>query len=232
MPKKTTQPKNKSTQTKSLMPKTLTSKIQVQLHEWAHAGTKEGLEKLEDFIVKEKNQDLRDYADIAYHEASYFYYSPQNDKQEKEFRLAKMIKERDDKLWKKISQVDSAKFELEQLELEKEIHTKVVKSAKKVQHKKNWPHNFSQNYYQIVKNRLQTIENEIAYQAAWLKQAKKMITTKKYQDIPEDIFNHIHFDGEGGSFWTDSWEGDENGCRITHDDDWPPDDHQYDDVPF
>lgn len=60
-----------------------------------------------------------------------------------------------------------------------------------------------------------------------------MVTIKKYRSIPKDIFNHIHFDSEGGNFWSDSWECDDD-YRITHQnhDCWSSDDPAYDDAPF
>ena len=54
------------------------------------------------------------------------------------------------------------------------------------------------------KARLQAVQEDIEYEIEWLKEARSMITTKRYKNIPEDIFKHMHTDFGNGAYWTDS----------------------------
>jgi len=177
-----------------------------QLMEWAHKGDEESLKKLSDFIIKEKDADLREFARLAHDEAEFFFYSPRNDKEEQEFLLAKMVYERDMRLWELIGKADAAKFELQKLDLDRGVHRKVidrVKEQKKTNTFEEWKYNFSEDYCKIVQNQLKKIEDEISYESSWLEQARTMITAKQYHQVPVEFWEHIHWDGEGSTFWAD-----------------------------
>lgn len=53
------------------------------------------------------------------------------------------------------------------------------------------------------RNRLNEIEEDILYESAWLIEARSMIVTKKYKDIPDEVFEHISFTGDDGVFYHD-----------------------------
>lgn len=161
--------------------------------------------KAKDFIVKEKNKDLRDYADLAYNEALYFYYSPQNEQDEKDFLLSKMIKNREDCFWRLMSEADAAKLELAKLDLKRKVHLHLLSHLGKDKKREDWKYNFSEDYYVLVKNKLITSEDEIAYESRWLEEAGKMIRNKKYLEVPDEVFEHTHWDGEGKTFWEDEF---------------------------
>jgi hypothetical protein len=196
--------------------------IQRKLTTLAHSRKKEALDKISDFITKTKDKDLRGFAQCAYDEAEFRYYSPENDEQEKKLLIAKLLKYHNDKLWKLMSRADSAKYELRELEIERGIDQKIFKAAHKTL--KGWgyeePGRFSEDYCTIVKHKLAEIEVDIEYESAWLREAEKMIKTEKFKNLPSDFFEHMHFNGEGGTFWTDEmgtdWEED-NFPEIRHD---------------
>lgn len=185
-----------------------------QLNQWAHAGTQEALENLAKFIQNEKNESLRDYAECARDEAEFMYYSPQNEQEERDFLLARLIWRRQEKFWELEGKADTARLELKELNLDRQAHQKLMQKLKDKNKKKEWQYNFSEDYYFMVKQRLEEIEEEISYKAAWLEQARKLIKTKKYQVPPVHIFEHIHFDGEGFSVWGDEMELDVPQIRI------------------
>lgn len=173
-----------------------------QLMVWAHQGDEESLKKLEDFMLKEKNSDLREFAQLAYNEAEYLYYSPRNEKEEQEFLLAKMVHERDARLWELIGKADAAKFELQKLDLDRRVHRQVmsnIKNQPKTASAQEWQYCFSEDYYKMVQHRLHELEDDISYESAWLEQAKGMIIAKRYQKVPAEIWEHIHWDGEGST---------------------------------
>lgn len=107
-----------------------------ELNSLAHAGTKEAIIKLRKFIASEKNEDLRGYAECALDEAEFFYYSPQNEKEEKEFRLAKIIWRRENNLFDRQAKLGAAKLELEELDLDREINQKVCRKLNNAELKK------------------------------------------------------------------------------------------------
>jgi hypothetical protein len=193
--------------------------VQRKLTALAHSGTKDALEKISEFIIKTEDKDLRGFAQCAYDEAEFFYYSPENESQEKELLVAKMLKFHNDKLRKLLNRVDSARYELRELEIEREIDKKIFKSAHRSE--KGWgyeePSRFSEDYCMIVRNKLTEIEADIEYESAWIKEAEKMIKTEKFKNLPDDFFDHMHFDGEGGIFWTDEMGMDYDEPKIEHD---------------
>lgn len=184
--------------------------IRGQLLNWAHEGSEASLQKLSDFMLKEKDNDLRQFAQLAYDEAEYLYYSPRNEKEEQEFLLAKMIFERDTRLWEFLGKADAAKLELQRLDVDRRVHHRLMLNLKKQKAKtktaEEWQYRFSEDYCQTVQHRLQELENDIAYESAWLAQAKAMITTKRFTNIPAEFWEHVHWDGEGQTFWTDDMD--------------------------
>jgi hypothetical protein len=180
-----------------------------QLNQWAEAGTKDALEDLNKFIQNEKNAALRDYAEFVRGEAEYSYYSPQNEQEEKDFLLARLVWRRQEKLWEVEGKADAARLELKELNADRQTHQKLLKNLKDKNKKKEWQYNFSEDYFVMIKQRLEEMEEEIAYETAWLEQARKMVKIKKYQAPPVHIFKHIHFNGDGFSIWEDEMEIDE-----------------------
>ena len=93
-----------------------------ELNDWAHAGTKEALNKLEKFIEGEKDEKLCGYAGCALEECRYFYYSPNSEQEEKDFLLAKMILGKENDIWESEGKAASLKFELENLDLDRKVN--------------------------------------------------------------------------------------------------------------
>jgi len=169
----------------------------------AHQGTQESIKKVSGATKATKNKNLKVMAEIAKGEAEYFYYSPTNEQEEKDLLLAKIIKEREDCLIMDLEcRSGAAKFALEKLDIEREVHKKLLKSLPKTK-QEDWQYCFSEDYYQTVVNRLKEIEEDIDYATNWIETAKKLIKTKKYLSFPPDFFQHYHWDHEGIDFWPD-----------------------------
>lgn len=205
--------------TKTLVQKTKTIKQNQEkiisssdIHGWlnqlAHAGTEEALEALRKFIRKEENEDLRDYAEIAQEEAEFNYYSPQNEQEEEDFLLARTIWRRQENLWELEGKADSARLELRELDLDRKAHQKLMASLTDKEKIDLWKYNFSEDYYFMIKQRVEELDEKIAYEAVWLEQARQLVKTKKYQTPPVHIFDHIHFDEDYFSMWEDKLEDD------------------------
>jgi len=170
-----------------------------------HNPTRESLQELKNYIANEKDEEKRGYAEIAYDEAEFWYYSPINDKEESELLLVKMIREKEDQIFDQQMKVDAAKFELEKYAFDKKIHVRILKSQSKKQAEK-WKYNYMDDFTFSIENRLIELGDSIAYDEEWLKQAKKVITTERYKDLPADYFCHNHFDFDGVSPWDDDPE--------------------------
>ncbi|MBU4331806.1 hypothetical protein KKD19_04020 [Patescibacteria group bacterium] len=207
-----------SKKSKSLISQRTSTSLDIiaQLNDLAHAGTKESMDKLTDFIIKEKNEKLRGYANCALEEAEYMYYSPFSPKEEKEFLLAKMIHENEEHLWKSMAKADNARLELDRLDLDKKIHSKIMKS-KNSNKREDWQYRFSEDFRTMVEGRLQELDDEIFYTGAWLEQAKKMITLEKYKNIPDYVIEHIHLDAEAESFWPEDYYDDVDDKKTRND---------------
>jgi len=154
MPKKSSVRKNK------ILPQVSSDNICGQLNDWAHAGTEDSLRKLEDFIIIEKNKDLREYARIAYDEANYFYYAPNDDKEEREFILARLIKEREEYFWDLMSEADKLKEEIREFEIKKSVHNRLMKKKLPKNILDDWKYNCSDDFIIYERNRLYEIEQE------------------------------------------------------------------------
>ncbi|MFH1946788.1 MAG: hypothetical protein ABIJ23_01360 [Candidatus Magasanikbacteria bacterium] len=175
--------------------------IHTQLQQWAHTGNEESLKKLENFIAKEENKDLRFYATLAYGEAQYFYYGPQNEKEEREFELARLIKKEDEYLWKLINESERLECKIGKQKIEEAVFKRLLKKQNEKM-KTAWQHRYIGDVMGLER-RLQKVKEDIEYQIAWLKEARAMITTKRYQNIPDDVFEHMHTDFGEGACWTD-----------------------------
>ncbi len=178
--------------------------IKTQLVCWAHKGTKEAVQKIRDFITQTNDKDLKEWAKIALDEGEYFCYSPNNNKEEKGFQLAQMLLDREDKSYYKMSKINAACLELRKLDVEREVHKKVLKNLKDKKKVEDWKYNFSEDYYLSVRARLEELEEELAYEDAWLKEAEKMVKKTEYKDVSRNFFQSIHEDGEGINFWSDN----------------------------
>lgn len=170
----------------------------------AHTGTKEGLQKLNDIIKKTTDEDLKDFAMLAREECEMHYCFPESEQEEKDLLLAKMIYETQESIDKLFQKGQSAQFELDRLKLDRAVYKKILRSKKN----KKFEHQFSEDYYNMVKNRLSEIEEEMDYKLLWVDEAKKMIKTEKYHDVSARVFECLCYDDED-NFWDDEWnDGD------------------------
>ena len=58
----------------------------------------------------------------------------------------------------------------------------------------SWKYNWMEDFVFMEENDAQKIKDEMAYDAAWVAEAKKMITTVRYKNIPARYLEHFDFD--------------------------------------
>lgn len=198
--------------TKPVKKEIKSDEMEKQLQIWAHEGTKESINKIEKFKRETLDDDLEFHAQLAYEEACFFYYNPNDEKEEKEFELARMIAGKGKQTMDMMCKLGSIEARLENLKLDEEVHKRVMKNNKD---KKDWQYNFSPDFVLMLKHEKEEIEESLEYDTAWLEEAKKMIAVDKYKDIPSEVFNFIHSDFEDGDFWDD--EPDKCSCCEKND---------------
>jgi hypothetical protein len=186
-----------------------------ELDKLVHQGTAESLKKIDEYIRKCGPGEKRDFAEMAREEAEFWYYSPRNEKDEKEYVLAKVIRKYENNVSRLEIKMMAAEAELKRLAWEKNIHDKLMKKldAKK---REAWKYNYIEDFSLMTKRRLAELKDSVDYDKAWIAEARKMITLKKYTNIPDRVFASIFADDDLGSCWDDDCE-----CKEDEDDDCP-----------
>lgn len=175
-----------------------------ELQELAHAGTKKALEKIEKYIETEKDPERRAYAEMAMEECEMFYYQPTSKKEDEEFMLCQLIRRRESGIVDKMMELEKLELTMEKSELEKKVHDKVLKKYK--DKKEDWKYNWMPDFVLWERGKLEEIKDAIAYDEAWIIEAKKMITVDRYKNIPASYLEHFDFDFE------EDFCGDDCGC--------------------
>ncbi|MFZ2975335.1 MAG: hypothetical protein WA055_01750 [Candidatus Moraniibacteriota bacterium] len=183
---------------------------QGELQKLAHLGTKEAIEKIEKYIKTEKDYEKRSYAQMALEECEMFYYQPKNEKEEEEFMLSELIRQRESRIDDQMMEIEKLKLTLEKSALEGKVHEKVL--AKHKNKKEEWKYNWMQDFVCYEENELPKIKEQIVYDEAWIEEAKKMITTERYKNMPVRHLGHFNF-----NFGEDSFDDKEEGCEYGDD---------------
>lgn len=170
--------------------------------EWAHEGTKESVEKLERFIEGTFDEDARIMAEIALDEARFNYLCANNAQEERDLELAFLIVENEERRFTLQEKIDVAEHELAVLEIEKDVHDALIANANKAR-KKEWEYNFSEDHRMTVVMRRDELRDESLYLDAWIAQARKLIKTEKYKNLPKGALDGWHLYSEGVSIWDD-----------------------------
>jgi hypothetical protein len=180
-----------------------------ELQKLAHAGTKEAIGKLKKFIEAEKDDGKRSYAEMALEECEIFYYQPANEKEEQEFLLCELIRERERRIDDLMMKTEEIESDLEKSALEGKVHEKVLAAHKNM--REAWKYNWMEDFDFAEKDELQKIKEEIAYKQAWIEEAQKMITTARYKNMPARYLEHFDFN------FDDKFHEDDDACRDCDD---------------
>ena len=94
---------------------------EAELQALAHSASKEAIAKIEKYWKTEKDPEKRAYAEMALEECEFFYYQPNNEKEEKEFRLWFLINDRKKKILKIEMEIGGINSRLDKFALEKSL---------------------------------------------------------------------------------------------------------------
>src|SRR3989339_1716851 len=97
-------------------------KARGELDVLAREGTVEAIKKIEDYVAREQDWDIKTWAELALSEAKRCYYSPRNEREEKDFLLVKMIDQKENKNSAVSTKIAAAKLELRRLALDKSVY--------------------------------------------------------------------------------------------------------------
>ncbi len=180
---------SKKTNKKAVVTKELS---QSELQKLAHMGTKEAIEKIENYLKIENDSLKKAQAQIALDECEFMYYEPLNEKEEEDFMLCELIRRRERGIDEMFMKMESLRAVLEKSALEGKVHEKVL--AKHKNKREKWQYNWMPDFVSMEAKALQEIEESIAYDEAWVAEAKKMITTARYKNIPARYMESLQFD--------------------------------------
>jgi len=169
---------------------------QGELQKMAHEGTKEAVEKIRKYVEAEKDFEKKSYAEMALEECEVFYYQPRNEKEEEDFLLSELIRRKENYIDDLMMKIEGIESEIEKLMLEKKVHEKVLSSHKNK--KEEWKYNWMQDFVTMEENKLGEIRDELAYDEAWVVEAKKIITTARYRNMPKRHLEHYDFNVDDG----------------------------------
>jgi len=192
---------------------------QSELQKLAHAGTKEAMVKLEKYIGMENDAEKKALAQMALEECEFIYYEPRSEKEDDDFMLCELIRRRERGIDEMFMKIDGLKAILEKSALEGRVHEKVL--AKHKNKREEWQYNWMPDFVTAEMNALREIEESIAYDEAWVAEAKKMITTARYKNIPARYLESLQFDCDAEVFDEDDecfdCEGDCDSCDEDYD---------------
>ncbi|HAM88648.1 MAG: hypothetical protein US83_C0012G0003 [Candidatus Falkowbacteria bacterium GW2011_GWC2_38_22] len=216
---------------KTIKPKTKNLPAsEIDLQVLAHEGTKEAINKIEAYLKSEKDPEKKDYAEMALEECELFYYSPANEKEEEEFLLCYIIQEKEDYILELEMKIDRMSAGMDRFALEKKVHEKVLLKHKNK--KEDWKYFCLDDYVSMDRQKLEELKESIAYEKAWIAEAKKIITTARYKPcIPKRHLEHFDFDfdEEMDDYDDDCCDCDD--CCCDYDDGFE-DEIKKSDVPF
>jgi len=163
-----------------------------ELQKLANAGTKEAIAKIEQYLKIEQDEEKRAYAEMALEECEFIYYQPTSEKEDQEFMLCELIRRRKIDLEDLMMEAGAVQMKMDKLMLEKKVHDRIL--AKNKDKKEIWKYNYLPDMLLTEKGVLQELEDAIAYEEAWIAEAKKMITTPRYKNIPDHHLAHFSFE--------------------------------------
>lgn len=162
------------------------------LQKLAHEGTKEAIAKIEAYMKTEKDESKKAYAEMSLEECEFSYYQPKNEKEEDDFLLCVLVSLKQKKIVDMYDEIGAIEAVLDKFSLEQKVHNQVL--AKNKSRSEDWKHRYLDDFVTFDKNKLAELKDDIAYEEAWVKEAKKMIVNARYKNgIPERHLSHFDF---------------------------------------
>jgi len=164
----------------------------------AHAGTKEAVAKLEKLVISERDQDKKEFLKTALEECRQIYFEPKNKKEEEEFILLKIINQKEVRWLREQMKVQGLQEEVRFAKAEMKVQERILKEVSKKEKEMAEIACFAGHDILVwQEDRLAEAEKNLSDIKTWIETAEKMIKTPRYQNLPYDFMESVHFDNEG-----------------------------------
>lgn len=159
------------------------------LIEMAHKADKEAITKIGEFMEETDEPDLYEWAKLAWEEAVYLYYTPENEDEIYDNSLARLVYQHEDILFESDMQREFAEEELVNQKIEKEVSEALQKKNIENQEEREM---YSAEYCDVLEEDSKEYKAQVEYEQAWLEQAEIMFKTEKFKDIPFEVAEFLY----------------------------------------
>ncbi len=161
----------------------------------AHLPTKEAQKLLDKFKESERAKEV-EWLECAIDEGKYWYLSPNNEKEERDFLALKMLYKKDEKVVELMCKHDKHDFQIRTLNIELEALKKLAKEKSNKIEDIKYRIIALQDLKKIETTSLKEVEKEIEIQEMIQEKIKQSITTERYKDMDPMYMSEVCFDGE------------------------------------
>ena len=160
-----------------------------------HLPTKEAQDLLDKFKESERAKEV-ELLECAIDEGKYWYLSPNNEKEERDFLALKMLHKKDEKIVELMCKRDEHDFQIRTLNIELEALKKLAKEKSNKIEDIKYRIVALQDLKKIETTSLKEVEKEIEIQEMIRETIKQSITTERYKDMNPMYMSEVCFDGE------------------------------------
>jgi len=156
-----------------------------ELQALAHAGTDEALRTLEAYLDREEDMSRRMLLDMALSECSFFRYQPENEQEDEDLLLRLVIRDRERQNDETVARIEKLQDDLERYAVEKKVTERLAKKGVGGDEKGRWELAAIADMMTMTEHDIAEAEASLAYDEAWIDEARAMIRTEKYRDMPD-----------------------------------------------
>jgi hypothetical protein len=160
-----------------------------------HLPTKEAQDLLDKFKKSERAKEV-EWLECAIDEGKYWYLSPNNEKEERDFLALKMLYKKDEKIDELMCKRDEHDFQIRTMNIELEALKKLAKEKSNKIKDIKYRIVALQDLIKIETVSLKEVEKEIEIQEKIREKIKQSITTERYKDMDPMYMSEVCFDGE------------------------------------
>ena len=160
-----------------------------------HLPTKEAQDLLDKFKESERAKEV-EWLECAIDEGKYWYLSPNNKKEERDFLALKMLHKKNEKIVELMCKRDEHDFQIRTMNIELEALKKLAKEKSNKIEDIKYRSIALQDLIKIEIALLKEVEKEFELQEKIQEKIKQSITTERYKDMDPMYMSEVCFDGE------------------------------------
>ena len=157
----------------------------------AHLPTKEAKDLLEQFKTSERAGEV-EWLECAIDENEFYYLSPENEQEERDFLAVKLIGEKDERIVELMGECDEHELTVRKYEIELAALRELIADNPELEH------NISaiQDLMKIEQKRMEEVRRQIELEEQIQQKIRSSIQTERYKNLDPLIVQNIHLDGE------------------------------------